>query len=30
MLNEKLSNKFKDCFVTVKKADNLNNFITSL
>lgn len=30
ILNVKLSNEFKDCFVTIKKVDNLNNFITSL
>ena len=30
MLNEKLSDEFKDRLVTVKKADNLNDLITSL
>lgn len=30
MLNKNLSNEFKDRFVIVKKADNLNNFITFL
>lgn len=30
MLNEKLSNEFKDCFVIVKKANSLGNLITFL
>lgn len=30
MLNEKLSNKFQDCFIIIIRADNLNDFIISL